>query len=67
VAIEDEFHVLFYCVAYEDYRKLFIETDILSARNYYNFVRLISCADVNIVVKLANFDSCIFKVREQLI
>ncbi len=66
VAIEDEFHVLFVCAAYEEHRNLYFDNDILTARNNYNFIRLMNCDDANNVVRLANFISCVFKIREQL-
>jgi hypothetical protein len=66
-AVEDEFHVLFYCVAYTESRHLFFDCETLNARNEYTFIRLMSTDNVNTIVNLAKFISYVFKTRKQLL
>jgi hypothetical protein len=66
-AVEDEVHVLFYCVAYTESRHLFLDCETLNVRNEYTFNRLMNTDNVNTIVNLAKFISFIFKTREQLL
>jgi hypothetical protein len=66
-AVEDEVHVLFYCVAYTESRHLLLDCETLNIRNEYTFIRLMNTDNVNTLVNLAKFISYIFKTREQLL
>ena len=66
VAVEDEIHVMFNCDAYNDIRNLYIDREALTCANEYNFIKLMNADNTDCIVKLANFVSYMFKVRQQL-
>ena len=55
-----------YCEAYNDIRNLYIDRDALTCANEYNFVKLMNADNTDCIVKLANFVSYMFKIRQQL-
>ena len=65
-AVEDEFHVLFCCEAYNDIRHMYIDRELLNCANEYNFISLMNTDNVDCIVRVANFVSCMFKIRKQL-
>ena len=66
VAVEDEIHVMFNCEACNDIRNLYIDRDALTCANEYNFIKLMNADNTDCIVKLANFVSYMFKIRQQL-
>ena len=66
VAVENEIHVMFNCEAYNDIRNLYIDRDALTCANEYNFIKLMNADNTDCIVKLANFVSYMFKIRQQL-
>ena len=65
-AVEDEFHVVFHCEAYNDIRQVYIDKEILNCANEYSFVSLMKTDNSDDIVNFANFISCLFKIRKQL-
>ena len=61
--IEDEFHVLFECAAYNEIRKIYIERQFSDLKNLYSFNNLMSNKDANVVANLANFIYNMYKIR----
>ena len=66
VAVEDEMHVMFNWEVYNDIRNLYIDRDALTCANEYNFIKLMTADNTDCIVKLANFVSCMFQIRQQL-
>ena len=52
--------------AYNDIRKLYIDTDKLDSATEYHFINLMNTDNRDTIIKLANFVSCMFKIRQQL-
>ena len=65
-AVEDEFHVVFHCEAYNDMRHVYINKEVLSCANEYSFISLMKTDNSDDIVNFANFISCLFKRRKQL-
>ena len=65
-AVEDEFHVVFHCEAYNDIRQVYTDKEILKCANEYSFVSLMKTDNSDDIVNFANFISCLFKIRKQL-
>ena len=65
-AVEDEFHVVFDCEAYNDIRRVYIDKEVLIGANEYSFISLMKTDNSDDIVNFANFISCLFKVRKQL-
>ena len=65
-AVEDEFHVVFHCEAYNDIRHVYIDKEILNCANEYSFISLMKTDNSDDIVNFANFISCLFKIRKQL-
>ena len=65
VAIEDEYHVLFNCIAYHDIRSIFIASETHTS-NLYNFVSLMKNNNPQVVISLAHFINKMFKTRKML-
>ena len=65
IYIENEFHVLFECKTYSDLRNLYISKDFTDLINLHSFKKLMSTKVENVIVRLANFISCMFKVRDR--
>ena len=65
-AVEDEFHVVFHCEAYNDTRHVHIDKEILNCTNEYSFISLMKTNNSDDIVNFANFISCLFKIRKQL-
>ena len=65
-AVEDEFHVVFHCEAYNDIRHVQIDKKTLNCANGYSFISLMKTDNADDIVKFANFISCLFKIRKQL-
>ena len=65
-AVEDEFHVVFHCEAYNDIRHVYIDKEVLSCANEYSFISLMKTDNSDDIVNFANFISCLFKIRKQL-
>ena len=64
--VEDEFHVVFHCEAYNDIRHVYIDKEILNCANEYSFISLMKTDNSDDIVNFANFISCLFKIRKQL-
>ena len=56
---------MFNCEAYNDIRNLYIDRDTLTCANEYNFIKLMNTDNTDCIVKLANFVSYMFKIRQQ--
>ena len=65
VCIEDEYHVLFHCIAYKDIRNMYIGEEICT-RNLHNFVSIMKANNPQVIVKLAHFINSMFKTRKAL-
>ena len=63
-AVEDEFHVVFDCEAYNDIRRVYIAKEVLIGAN--SLISLMKTDNSDDIVNFANFISCLFKVRKQL-
>ena len=63
-AVEDKFHVVFHCEAYNDIRHVYIGKEVLSCANEYSFISL-KRDNPDDIVNFANFISCLFKIRKQ--
>ena len=64
--VEDEFHVVFDCEAYNDIRCVYINKEVLIRANEYSFISLMKTDNADDIVNFANFILCLFKVRKQL-
>jgi len=54
-ATEDEYHVFYHCSAYNE------------GRNLYNFIMFLQLDNQDEIIQVANFISCMFKTRRQLL
>ena len=61
--VEDEFHVIFVCNAYRDYRQLYFDADQTQAHNMYSLIKLLRNTQELCITRLANFLCCVSKVR----
>ena len=61
--VEDEFHVIFVCNAYRDYRQLYFDVDQTQAHNMYSLIKLLRNTQELCITRLANFLCCVSKVR----
>ena len=66
VVAENEIHVMFHCESYNDIRNLYIDREVLTHANEYNFTTMINADNTDCIVKLSNFVSWVFKIRQQL-
>ena len=65
-AVEDDFHVVFHCEAYNDIKYVYIDKEALSCANEYSFISLTKTDNSDDIVNFVNFISCLFKIRKQL-
>ena len=61
--VEDEYHVLFECFAYEDIRQEYIRKYYTTA-NHFNFISLMQSNDIICLINLAKYISSVFKIRK---
>ena len=64
--IEDEYHVLFDCCAYNDIRNFYIKK-YANMYNQYNFISLMKTKDEKCLQDLANFILSMFKIRKEML
>ena len=65
-SVEDEFHGVFHCEAYNDTTHAYIDKEVLSCANEYSFISLMKTDNSDDIANFANFISCLFKIRKQL-
>ena len=65
VCIEDEYHVLFHCIAYKDIRNMNIGGEIFN-QSLHSFVSIMKNNNPQIIVNLAHFINSMFKTRKGL-
>jgi hypothetical protein len=63
--IEDEYHVIFHCPAYNDIRNVYLGKET-SVANMHNFVSILKTTTPENIVNLAHFISSMFKARKTL-
>ena len=61
--VEDEFHVIFECDAYHNFRELYIDADQIQDQTMHSLIKLLKNTEEACITRLANFLCCVDKVR----
>ena len=67
IVIEDEYHVLFHCSAYNDIRNMYIGREITSVPNIHSFVTMMKNNNTQDTINFAHFIYSLFKIRKKFI
>jgi hypothetical protein len=65
IVIEDEYHVLFHCAAYNDVRDMYINRELTSLPNSHSFVSIMKSTNTQEIINLAHFVCSMFKIRKK--
>ena len=65
IVIEDEYHVLFHCAAYNDVRDMYINRELISLPNSHSFVSIMKSTNTQEIINLAHFVCSMFKIRKK--
>ncbi len=65
IAVEDEYHVLFHCVGYNEIRNMYVSKET-AVPNVHNFITILKNDNPKDLVNLAHFIFSMFKTRQRL-